>query len=196
MKVSLFSSISRPHILLITTKLLVVLFFVENASFAVEAHVLCLADGGDAKSGGSSPVMTGDKTEASDLQRRARRTFNRYKQLDPSVVMQLKRQEQQKQSQLVQEELKHSQISSQILDMRLQTQTKLQNLRVLERQLSNQAGALLAALQREEGRANKVAATVKGIRSTRKQLLAKITTPRWEVKHHYHMCVRCCAMLL
>jgi hypothetical protein len=45
----------------------------------------------------------------------------------------------------------------------------------------------LNSLTREESRANIVGTTVKDTRATRKKLLARIVTPRWEIKHHYHM---------
>lgn len=99
----------------------------------------------------------------------------------------LLQQEEQKRAHFLREEEKHQEVAGQVTDMYTSMRERYKALQRTERDLSGQAGQLLNALQREEARAAKLSSTVRKIRHTRKKLLARIITPRWEVCHHYHM---------
>ena len=78
-------------------------------------------------------------------------------------------------------------VSNQLLSLYETTLHKLFLLRSTERLLSSQSGQLLKALQAEEALLTTLNATLKRIRHEHKKLLGRITAPRWEVRHHYHM---------
>ena len=78
-------------------------------------------------------------------------------------------------------------VSDQLLSLYETTLNKLFLLRSTERLLSSQSGQLLKALQAEEGQLTTLNSTLKRIRHQHKKLLGRITAPRWEVRHHYHM---------
>ena len=78
-------------------------------------------------------------------------------------------------------------LSEQLLTLYEQTLHKVFVLRSNERTLSAQSGQLLKALQAEEALLNALNATLRRIRHEHKKLLGRITSPRWEVRHHYHM---------
>ena len=78
-------------------------------------------------------------------------------------------------------------VSDQLLSLYETTLHKLFLLRSTERLLSSQSGQLLKALQAEESLLTTLNATLKRIRHEHKKLLGRITAPRWEVRHHYHM---------
>ena len=78
-------------------------------------------------------------------------------------------------------------VSEQLLALYEQTLHKVFVLRSNERLLSAQSGQLLKALQAEEALLNALNATLRRIRHEHKKLLGRITSPRWEVRHHYHM---------
>jgi len=97
------------------------------------------------------------------------------------------KEEQARLASLKEEEVKHKEIAERIVKLYHQTRTRQDHLLERERVFSKQAGQLLNALRREEAAATKVSATIRRIRQVRKQLLGRITTPRWEIPHHYHM---------
>ena len=78
-------------------------------------------------------------------------------------------------------------VSDQLLSLYETTLHKLFLLRSTERLLSSQSGQLLKALQAEESLLTTLNSTLKRIRHQHKKLLGRITAPRWEVRHHYHM---------
>lgn len=106
--------------------------------------------------------------------------------VNEKLSMSLLQQEEQKRANLHKVEQEHKVLSSKVKHRYNQSGERYKQLTKQEKILSAQAGQLLSALQREEARANKLSATVRKIRHTRKKLLGRISNPRWEVRHHYH----------
>jgi len=81
----------------------------------------------------------------------------------------------------------HQQLSEQIKSLYQQQQERLHVLRIMEKTISSQAGALLKRLQSEESSTSMLSSIIKRYKSEHKKLLSKISNPRWEIAHHYHM---------
>lgn len=81
------------------------------------------------------------------------------------------------------------QVLSQFYDLAESTIDRLRQLQQQERQYSAQAGQTLRALQGEESVINALSHALKDTKNQRRELLGKMSAPRWEVRHHYHMTV-------